>query len=283
MKGLRKMTATTFSTSRVASYSEPGFGAMLQSEWTKLRSVRSTWIIVSLAIGLSIGFSGILALVSGLTHDSWNDTIRNQFDPILNTLGGWLFGMILVITLGVTSVTSEYSSRMVRTTFILTPQRHRIFAATAIVLALLGLSITVIAIPGMFLIAQPIYRHYGLESASVTDHDVARYLITAVILQGLICTLIPFSFAWLLRGTASAITTSIGFAVLPWMLTPLVPLWVKENAFRYLPDNAKDRLLGVLKSDAATYLGQTTAIIVIAAWIIGLLVVSAVVLNRRDV
>jgi hypothetical protein len=158
-----------------------------------------------------------------------------------------------------------------------------VFAAKASVLALLGLGITLIAIPGMFLIAQPIYRHYGLESASVTDHEAARYLITAVILQGLICTLIPFSFAWLLRGTDSAITTSIGFAVLPWMLTPLVRLWVKENVFSYLPDNAKDRLLGVLKSDADTYLGQSTAIIVVAAWIIGLLVTSAIVMNRRDV
>jgi ABC-2 type transport system permease protein len=276
-------TVTTLSTSRQNSYTEPGFGAMLRSEWTKLRSLRATWTIVSLAIGLSIGFAAAIALVSGLTHDSWNDTVRNQFDPILTTLGGWLFGMILVITLGVTSVTSEYGSRMVRTTFILTPRRHRVFAAKAAVLAMLGLAITAIAIPGMFLVSQPIFRHYGLETASVTDHDAARYLITGVLLQGLICTLIPFSFAWLLRGTASAITTSIGFAVLPWMLTPLVPLWVKENAFRYLPDNAKDRLLGVLKPDAATYLGQTTAIIVIATWIIGLLVTAAVVLNRRDV
>src|SRR3954451_22793397 len=134
------MTAITLSTSRFTSDTEPGFGAMLRSEWTKLRSIRSTWIMVALAIGLSIGFSGAIALVSGLTHDSWNDTVRNQFDPILTTLSGWLFGMILVITLGVTSVTAEYGSRMVRTTFILTPRRHRVFAAKAAVLAMLGLA-----------------------------------------------------------------------------------------------------------------------------------------------
>jgi hypothetical protein len=277
------MASVTFSTTRVSSYAKPGFGAMLQAEWTKLRTLRSTWIIIGLAIGLSVGFSGVIALASGLTHDGWNDTIRNNFDPILNTLGGWLFGMILVISLAVTSVTSEYSSRMVRTTFIVNPRRFQVFAAKAIVLALVGLGTTLIAIPGMFLIAQPIYRHYGLESVSITDHEATRYLITAVILQGLICTLIPLSFGWLLRGTASAITTSLGFAVLPWTLTPIVPLWVKENVFRYLPDNAKDRLLGVLKSDADTYLGQTTAIIVVAAWIIALLVTSAVAMNRRDV
>jgi ABC-2 type transport system permease protein len=277
------MTATTFSSSRISAAKEPGLGGLLQSEWTKLRSVRATWIIVALTIGLSVGFSGTLALVAGLTHDSWNDTMREQFDPILTTLSGWLFGMILMITLSVTAVTSEYGSRQIRTTFILTPRRDRVFAAKAIVLALLGLTITSISIPSMFLISQPIFRHYGLESASITDHAAIRYLVTAIILQGLICTLIPSSFAWLLRGTASAITTAIGFSVLPWMLTPIVPLWMRENVIRYFPDNAKDRLLGVLKSDADTYLGQTTAIVVIAIWIVSLLITAAVTLNRRDV
>lgn len=277
------MTATTFPTSRQISYAEPGFGATLRSEWTKLRSLRSTWIMVSLAIGLSVGFSAAIALVSGMTHESWSDVVRDRFDPIQTTLGGWLFGMILVITLGVTSVTSEYSSRTVRTTFVLTPRRNRVFIAKAVVLALLGLATTMIAIPSMFLISQPIFQHYGLETASVTDQDATRYLIAAVILQGLICTLIPFSFAWLLRGTASAITTSLGFAVLPWMLTSVVPAWVSANIFRYFPDNAKDSLLGVTKSDAVTHLNSTAAIMVVTAWIVGLLITSAVALNRRDV
>jgi ABC-2 type transport system permease protein len=280
------MTATTISTNRVISANvskAPGFGALLQSEWTKLRSVRSTWILVGLAIGLSIGFSAVIALVSGMTHDSWNDAVRARFDPTLTTLSGWLFGMILMITLAVTSVTSEYSSRMVRTTFILNPQRHRVFAAKAIVLALFGLAITTIAIPGMFLVSQPIFGHYGLATASLTDHAVARYLILGVLLQGLICTLIPFSFAWLLRGAASAITVAIGFAVLPWMLGAVVPVWVIEHLFRYMPDNAKDSLLGVSKAGDAAHLSSTPATIVVAVWITGLLIAAAVSLNRRDV
>jgi ABC-type transport system involved in multi-copper enzyme maturation permease subunit len=277
------MTAVTFGTNRVISSKAPGFGALLRSEWTKLRSLRSTWIIVALAIGISTGFSATIALVSGMTHNSWSDAVAERFDPIQTTLGGWLFGMILVITLGVTSVASEYSSRTVRTSFILTPLRHRVFAAKALVLALLGLATTTIAIPSMFLISQPIFRHYGLPTASVTDHDAARYLVAGVILQGLICTLIPFSFAWLLRNSASAIAVSLGFAVLPWMLTAVVPAWVSAHVFRFMPDNAKDSLLGVSKSDAVTHLNDTAAIIVVTAWIVGLLVTAAISLNRRDV
>jgi hypothetical protein len=266
-----------------STVAKPGFGAMLQSEWTKLRSLRATWITVAIGLGLSIGFSALIAITSGLTHETWNDTIRNAFDPVLTTLSGWLFGMIVVMVLAVTSVTSEYSSGMIRTTFIGNPRRTQVFAAKAVVVALFGIAFSAIAIPGMFLVSQPIYSYYGLETASITDHDATRYLLIAIPLQGLICTLIPMSFARLLRGTASAITVSIGFSVLPWMLTPVVPLWIQENVFRYLPDNAKDALLGVLKPDAATWIDQAPAMIVIAAWIIGLLATAVVVLNRRDV
>jgi ABC-type transport system involved in multi-copper enzyme maturation permease subunit len=256
---------------------------MLQSEWTKLRSLRSTWIIVSLAIGLSIGFSALIALTSGLTHDSWNDTVREAFDPVLTTNSGSLFGCILLILLGVTVVTSEYSSRMVRTTFIVNPRRHQVFAAKAIIVATLGLAITTISIPGMFLVSQPIFGYYGLETASITDGDTFRTLMRIILTQALNYAVIPFAIAWLLRGTASAITVSIGFLWLPWMLGPIVPLWVQENLFRYLPDVAANSLSGITKADAPQYLSQTPAIMVVAIWVTGLLAAAAFVLNRRDV
>lgn len=277
------MTLPGTGTTSTATSFEPGFGDMLRAEWTKLRSIRSTWIIISLAIGLAVGFSALLALVTGLTEDPWNDGIRPSFDPVISAMGGWIFGMILAIVLGVTSVSAEYGSRMIRTTFIANPRRYQVFAAKAIVVGLLGMTISAIAIPGMFLVSQPIYRAYGIESASITDAEALRYILIAGLLQGVFYTLIPFSIAWLLRSAASAIALSLGFSILPWMLTPLVPHWVQVNVFRYLPDNARDSLIGLLEIDAPTYLGQTPAIIAIAVWIVGLLVVAAVVMNRRDV
>lgn len=277
------MTATTATAQTRISNAEPGFGAALNSEWTKLRSVRSTWIVISLAIVLSIGFSALIALVSGLTHDSWNEDVTAAFDPVLTTNSGSLFGCILLIVLGVTAVTSEYSSGMIRTTFIGNPMRNRVFAAKTAVVALLGLAIAVMTIPVMFLVSQPIFAYYGLETASIADGDTLRTVLTITLTQGLIYTMIPFSLAWLLRGTASAITVSIGFLWLPWMIGSIVPVWVKQNVLRYLPDVAANSLSGITKSDAPQYLSQTPAIMVVAIWLVGALLVSAVVLNRRDV
>lgn len=277
------MTAATVSTSRAIATAEPGFGAALLSEWTKLRTIRATWIIVALGIGLSIGFSAVIALISGLTHDSWNDTVREAFDPVLTTNSGSLFGCILLIVLGVTSVTAEYSSGMIRTTFIGNPRRTQVFAAKATVVALLGLAITAISIPGMFLVSQPIFSAYGLPTASVTDGDTAGILAVITFTQVLNYVLIPFAIAWLVRSAATAITISIGFLWLPWMIDPIVPTWVKANVLRYMPDVAANSLSGITKSDAAQYLTNGPASAVIALWVVGLLLAAGVALNRRDV
>jgi hypothetical protein len=270
-------------TRATAAHTAPSFGATLHAEWTKLRSIRSTWIMASLAIGLSVGFSALIALVTGLTFDSWGTSAQAQFDPVLTPMSGWLFGIVLLTVLGVTTVTAEYSSRLIRTTFIGNPRRLRVFAAKAAVVAMLGVAIGAVSVPAMFLISQPIYGHYGLETASITDSAAIRLLLATVLGQALIYTLIPFSFAWLLRGTASAITVSLGFLFLPWTLGAILPAWLQHNLLRYLPDMAADSLSGLTKSDASTYLGQTPAMLVVAIWLTGVLVVAAVILQRRDV
>ena len=134
----------------------------------------------------------------------------------------------------------------------------------------------------MFLISQPIYRSYGLETASITDGDALRLVFVGGLISGLIYTLIPVSIAWLLRGAASAITASLGLFFLPWMFVPLLPAWVHHNVLRYLPDSAKDSLAGVKATDALTYLSLTPAIMVTALWLVGSLTLAAVVLLRRD-
>jgi ABC-2 type transport system permease protein len=276
------MTATTAPHHELSGARTPGFGARLASEWTKLRSVRSTWIMIALALILSIGFSALIAWVQGLTYDDWGPNEQAVFDPLLNSTTGVLFSLILLVVFGVLAVTSEYSSGMIRTTFIATPQRISILAAKALIVGFIGMILSGIAIFGMFLASQTIFGAYGMETASLGDSDVQRLLIVYTFAGGLIYTLIPLALGFLLRGTASAITTSIGLFFLPWMFAPLLPTWMQENVFRYFPDIAMDSLGGVTSADSSMYLSQTPATITIALWIIGSLVIAGFMLNRRD-
>lgn len=277
------MTATITSMRGATAPAAPGFGSTLQSEWTKLRTVRATWIILALIVGLTVGVSALTSLVAGLTYDSWGDGAQASFDPLLSSMTGQLFRLILMIVLGATIVTSEYSSRMIRTTFIVNPRRGQVFAAKAVIVTTLNLAVSVIALPGMFLASQAIFNHYGLPSASITDDDAARMLIVYTVLQALVYTLLPFAIAWLLRSAVSAIAVSFGFIFLTSVLSPLVPVWVQQNIFRFFPDIAADSLSGLTQGNAATHLAQGPAIVVVAVWLVGMLAAAALVLNRRDV
>jgi ABC-2 type transport system permease protein len=276
------MTATTAQTRSMAGASQPGFGSILASEWTKLRSVRSTWIILFLALFLSVGFSALIAWVQGLTYGDWGEAEQATFDPVINSTVGILFGIILLIVFGVTVVTSEYGSRMIRTTFIATPRRLRVMAAKAVITGIIGMIVATVMMLGMFFVSQAIFGAYGMETAAISDDDASRLLITMMLAGGLIYTLIPFAIAFLLRGTASAITASIGLFFLPWMFAPLLPTWMQENVIRFLPDIAMDSLAGVTASTSNMYLSQTPAIITIVAWLTGSLAIAAFMLTRRD-
>lgn len=275
------MTATTASHPGIREAKQPGFGSILAAEWTKLRSVRSTWIILALGILLSVGFSALMAFVTGLTWEEWGEGEQAAYDPLLYSVNGILFSIILLIVLAVTTATSEYSSNMIRTTFIATPQRLKVFFAKAILTTLLGIVLSTVAFLGMFLVGQAIFGSYGLETASLSDSDTVRMLVTLPVTT-MIYVLIPFSIGFLLRGTASAITAAIGMFFLPLMLSALLPAWAQENIIRFLPDIASDSLAGLTDSDSLLYLSPGVAAAVIAAWIIGFLVLAGWTLKRRD-
>jgi ABC-2 type transport system permease protein len=260
---------------------DPGFGATLQSEWTKLRSVRSTWIMLALGLGLSIGFSTLIAFVQGITWDDWSEVEQAAFDPVLYSMSGIIFLLIILIVFAVITVSSEYGSGLIRTTFLITPKRFRVFAAKLILVAIFGTFLSVVSFLGMFLISQTIYSNYGLETASLGDSDALRMLAFTPV-TGAVYTMIPFALAFLLRGTAGAITAAVAFFFAPWILSALLPRWFQENVIRYLPDFAADSLAGVIEADASTYLSTGPAVVTVIAWLVIPLAVAAIMLNRWD-
>jgi ABC-2 type transport system permease protein len=236
---------------------------------------------VTLAIVLSIGRSTLVSMIIGATFTEGSGPWTH--DPLGSSLTGLLFSLILLVVLGVTSLTSEYSSRSIETTFMVNPGRTRVLAARTVIVGSLALFIGSVTVPGMFLMSQVMFSSYGLGTASLTDPDVARHIITYALAQATVYTMVPFAIAWLMRSTATAITASFGFLFLPWMLAGVLPTWVQANVIRYMPDVAVDSLAGYTDSGAPTYMTQGPAIAVIILWLVGLLTVAAVVLNRRDV
>ncbi|WP_031485783.1 ABC transporter permease subunit [Streptomyces bicolor] len=122
--------------SSYATYTSPipvvrtHLGHALASEWTKIRSVRSTmWtlgVFVLLVVGIGLAAA---ALVAG---NSSEGSLRGQ-NPLGFGFFGLLLGSMCIITLGVLTTASEYGTGMIRTTMTACPSRTRVLAAKAIV------------------------------------------------------------------------------------------------------------------------------------------------------
>ncbi|MET8828170.1 ABC transporter permease [Streptomyces sp. NPDC004610] len=117
-------------------------GHALASEWTKIKSVRSTmWtlgVFVLLVVGIGL-LVGLLVSANANPGDMGSESAL--------TLGffGLLLGSMCLITLGVLTTASEYGTGMVRTTMTACPSRGRVLAAKSIVFFTLAFTVTLIS------------------------------------------------------------------------------------------------------------------------------------------
>ncbi|MDC0771038.1 ABC transporter permease subunit [Streptomyces sp. HD] len=105
-------------------------GHALASEWTKIRSVRSTmWtlgVFVLLVVGIGLAAAALVSANAG-------DEGLGGESPLGLGFFGLLLGSMCIITLGVLTTASEYGTGMIRTTMTACPSRSRVLLAKSIV------------------------------------------------------------------------------------------------------------------------------------------------------
>ncbi|MFJ6613686.1 ABC transporter permease [Streptomyces sp. NPDC091289] len=183
-------------------------GDAVASEWTKIRSVRATvWTLgVMVALMLTIGLGTALLLAvndAGLVGE-----------PVLG-LGffGVLLGSICVITLGVLTIGSEYSTGMIRTTLTACPSRGRVLAAKAIVFFALTFVITTVTAAVVAVLQTLILN--GSVAASGGQWALATVGVGFYIAA---LGLLSLGVGAIVRHSAGAITIMIGVVLLPLVL-----------------------------------------------------------------
>ncbi|MFG3135543.1 ABC transporter permease subunit [Streptomyces sp. NPDC048211] len=182
-------------------------GDALASEWTKIRSVRSTMWTLGVMIVLLLAIGVLSAVVVSASDADISDT------PVLS-LGffGVLLGTICVITLGVMTIASEYGTGMIRTTLTACPSRARVLSAKAIVFFLLTFVLTTVLTTVVALIQTSI-----LDSAAPSGDEWLRSTV-GVGLYIATLGLLSLAVGALIRHSAGAITIMIGVVLLPLVL-----------------------------------------------------------------
>ncbi|EFL34906.1 ABC transporter integral membrane protein [Streptomyces viridochromogenes DSM 40736] len=115
-------------------------GHAIASEWTKIRSVRSTMWTLGVFVLLVVG----IGLLTGVVVSSSSSDLAGENALSLGFFG-LLLGSMCIITLGVLTTASEYGTGMIRTTMVACPSRGRVLAAKAIVFFLVAFVVTLVS------------------------------------------------------------------------------------------------------------------------------------------
>jgi ABC-2 type transport system permease protein len=253
---------------------------LVPAEWTKLRSVRSTWWALLLtAAGMPV-LGALFCARYGIGGISPAD--RASFDPTAYSLSGFFLAQLAIGVLGVLTITSEYASGSIRTTFAATPQRRAVLAAKAVVVGTSTLLVGTVSSVAAFAVGQALLAHKGLQ-AHLGDPGVVRSVVGAGLYLAVL-GLLALGLGTLVRSTvgATAVVTGLVF-LLPGIVGALPSSW--EHAVTpYLPSDAGQALIGRTKfaPQGLQLLSPWIGFAVLCAYAGVALIAGAVLLSRRD-
>src|SRR5215470_11705041 len=207
-----------------------GFADALRSEFTKIRSTRSTyWTLLALVV-VTVGI-GALACAGTASHPNGID--KATFDATQQSLGGLYVGQLVIAVLGALTITSEYSTGMIRTSLAVQPRRGTLFAAKAVVFAVVSLVTGLVACFASFFIGQAILSSHHLN-ATLGDPNVLRAVIGGALFLTA-CGMLAYGLGAILRHTAGAITAAIGLLFVLSILVSFLPQSWQDNVDKWMP------------------------------------------------
>lgn len=250
---------------------------VLRAEWTKLRSVRSTWIAALSAVAAGVALSVLGA--SDLLGTSASD-LPAGWDPTTESLKGFLFAQLIIGMLGALSVTPEFGTGMIGTSLVFVPSRSRLLAAKATVVAAIGLVVSLVTTMLSFGVVQLMLKGARLPGAGLGDAGVARALISGTLYLTLVA-LLGVSIGALVRSATSSLALLVGALLLVPALGPGLPGALGDWFGKYWPITAGQAAYTAVPTDDMIAPGLGLFILAVAA--AATIVASHVRFRVRDI
>lgn len=250
------------------------FPQAARMEWIKLRSLRSTWWTLALTAAGAVG----IGVAVGINTKNASGDLTN------NALAGVSVGLLLTGALGVLTMTSEYSSGMIRATFAAVPRRWLVLASKAGVFGAVTLVLGELASFVAFFAGGATLRH-GIAAPALGQPGVLR----AIVLGGAgycLIGLFGVGLGAIVRHTGAAIGVLVGgvYVISQAVASAYHPL------LAYLPISIVANSLTTTKPIAwcggpagcPHVLSAWTGLGVLAGYAAVLLIIGGLVLSRRD-
>ncbi len=298
-----------------------GLRGAIASEFTKIRSVRSTYWTLAALLVVSIGIG---AAITGGTAASFSHNPANKagFDATqISLIAFFEIGQLIIAVIAALAITSEYSTGMIRTSLTAQPRRGTVYAAKAIVLTSLTLIVSLVTSFIAFFVGQALLSSSGVSASlfhsvtipqnanvtcpqqgagggggglppgckvvfSGTDVISPTTVLLAIIGCALFVTLvaiIAFGVGALVRHTAAAIAIAIAALFIIPVLEQALPDKWRWDIMRFLPDAANQVVSVTIGSNANPHLWSAWPQLgVTALWAAALLAAGAYLFRKRD-
>ena len=211
-----------------------GVAGTLRSELTKIRSVRSTYWTLFLLVAAGVAWSIAYCVGEASRWASMAPQDRLGFDPTQSSVVGLaLLGQLVIVVLGTLTLTSEYSTGMIRTSLTVMPRRGVLYGAKAAVLTAVALAVAFVTSFASFFIGQALLTNTHV-SATLSQPNVLRAVLGSA-LYVVLCGLFAFGLGAIIRSTAGAMTAAYGLLFLVPQLAKALPSTWYADVDRWLP------------------------------------------------
>lgn len=283
------MTTATTAPADPATAEEPRarFGDLLAAEWLKTWSLRSTpWLYVTTALA-------VIAFNAGTAYDhykywyQYGTQGRTSFVangiPLVDAFTANA-AMVLVLALaaiGAVSVTGEYGTGLIRTTFTAVPARRSVMAAKVLVLAAVTTVFGALVAAASFASTQAILA--GRNASVSLGHPDALRVIVASALLAPVAALAGLAIGTVIRHTGGSVVGCV-------VVLLLLPMVLSERRHltavlqHTLPFSAWERLTSTQMQRSNELFPWTPAgaWTVYALWALAAGVVTVFAVHRRD-
>ncbi|HEV7959168.1 MAG TPA: ABC transporter permease [Acidimicrobiales bacterium] len=253
-------------------------GDLLHSEWTKLRTVRSTIWTLALTVVIGLGVSAVAAIE---TTSHWNDpgSVHFGFDPTALSLTGVFVAQLIIGVLGVMVMSAEYTTGTIRATFSAAPRRPEVLLSKTLVFGGVALVAALATSFLSFFLGQALLTSPAVHATLSTPNALREVLGTALFLC--VTGLFALALATIIRHTAGAISAFVAILlVLPNVLRAL-PNGMYNEIIKFMPSHIGAAILSIGPGRQNSF-SPWVGLLIMFAYTVGLLVIGGALMQRRD-
>jgi len=254
----------------------------LRSEFTKIRSIRSTYWSLFLLMLAAVAWCVAYCLATVHQWPTMSAPDRAGFDPTQDSvLGLALLGQLVIVVFGALMITSEYTTGMIRTSLTVMPRRAVFYWSKLAVFAAVSLVLALVSSFGTFFLGRILLAPTHVTMSLANPAVLRSVLVAALYVE--VCGLFAYGVGALVRSTAGGLTVAYGvLALLPQLLRAL-PASLEHALVRWVPGGDALAVMTTTNGSNPPHMFSAWGeLAVFAAYAAVLVLIGAAQFSRRD-